>query len=167
MDLSENFCEVSKQVKIFMDLNVDLSEFLMGLNKDHCKFFKDFAISWRTWARTLAKSLKKSMKLRMKLWRTVLFYQGSSIPRYSLKENWVSWGIRNLSSFLNLVTQKFSNIFLLKSVNISWNFEWLWSWIEMLRITMTFYSLSTYLPCFHKSAKTGGMSIKIISTSFL
>ena len=45
MDLSENFCEVSKQVKIFMDLNVDLSEFMMGLNKDHCKFFKDFAIS--------------------------------------------------------------------------------------------------------------------------
>ena len=30
------------QIEIFMDLNEDLSEFLMGLNSDLVKFFKDF-----------------------------------------------------------------------------------------------------------------------------
>ena len=64
----------------------------------------------------------------------------------------------SFSSFLNLVTQKFSNFHLLNSANISSIFEFLFSRIELLRVTKTF-SLSEYIPCFHKSAKVSVMNI--------
>ena len=61
--------------------------------------------------------------------------------------------LSSFSSFLNLVTQKFSKLYLLKSANISSKF---WVTLKKDRIAERIFTLS--VPCFHKSAKVSVMN---------